>query len=135
MNEPLIVFKYLETRCPRSGELIRKGKFIVPAVGLDCGYLYPVYERIEIAIPSDAYGFQYYFVNKGGCRINQVGTSAQTGRIELSRPKVKKWLWERDWISKEEFTQRTKKHLTKSEVMELQPADDWRKIEGSEVEE
>jgi len=47
-------------------------------------------ERIEIEVPSDAYGFEYYFVNKDGCKIHlQKNCSACTGRIELSRPKIK----------------------------------------------
>lgn len=91
----------------------------------------------EVEVPSDAYGLQYYFVNKNGCTINQVGTSASTGRIDLSRPKVKKWVWERDFSLNDHFTLKTKKPMSEKELLKSEGCSvivNWRKVPGSEIE-
>ena len=62
----------------------------------------------EVEVPKGGHAFQYNFVNKDGCAIRLANNSSVcTGRIELSRPKVKKWVWQCGdlWITKEHFTE------------------------------
>lgn len=131
--EPLIIFKPTgETRCPKKGEWYKnsEGHF---RQGWDMNFDYPIYERIEITIPSGAREMIPYF------KINNLRTVLDnTQVVRLSRPKIKRWIWWNflgvDTSLSTKVT--TDKLLTESEAHKLPDiyGNDWRKVEGSEVE-
>ena len=88
----------------------------------------PILERIEIEVPERATEFRHYFYG-----LNM--SVSPTGFILLSRPKVKKWLWEQ---IEGHYITRTLKPMTEEEI-EAENSNHnqcgWRKVEGSEVEE
>jgi len=91
---------------------------------------HPIYERIEIEVPKGMSIFTYCFRNDLGF--------ATDNKIILSRPKVKKWLWERGFTLNKDFKVVTSKPMTDSELIKSEGTSivvNWRKVEGSEVEE
>jgi hypothetical protein len=56
------------------------------------------------------------------------------GSIILSRPKVKKWIWERDWTGGHNLVVRTKEPMTEEDVRKIWNGDAWRRVEGTEIE-
>jgi hypothetical protein len=86
--------------------------------------IHPIYERIAIEVPERATDFSYFFEKNGRDILRTI-------TIPLSKPKVKKWIWERDYRNNSVL-----KVVTK-EPREKPPQDNlcWRKVEGSEVEE
>ncbi len=84
-------------------------------------------ERIEIPVPEGATIANIAFYSESHI-FNKI-------IIPLSRPKVKKWIWERKHITCEGLLIRTEKPMTEEDVGELYPFYyGWRKVEGSEVE-
>jgi hypothetical protein len=131
MSEPLIIFKATgETRYPvKDVDWIQKqnGTFKLAAHQHQL-LVMPIYERIEIAIPEGATTLDYRF---GGYIVGR-----NWGVIELSRPKVKKWLWcmELKNPSEELIKIATDEHYSEEEL-KLIAYEAWSKVEESEVSE
>jgi len=128
MSKPLIIFKATgETRCPKKDiDWIKKqnGTFKL-AVHQHQSLVMPIYERIEIDVPENATLFNYQF-NKG----------FSSGSIEVSRPKVKKWLWCMELKNPyEELIKITTDEHYSEEELKLIAYKAWDKVEGSEVSE
>ncbi len=129
--EPIIIFKATgEIRCPKQGEWIKDDDdFHLSQVDhwIDT---YPIYDRIEIAVPEGARGFWPTW------KMSHTEIQRGDDFIELKKPKVKKAIWERDW-SGEHLTPtviRTKYPITEEESRKLWNGQ-WHKVEGSEIEE
>jgi hypothetical protein len=91
-------------------------------------------ETIEVPKGADRLHYCWY---RGQCSD---GIILSCGNIDLPRPKVKKWIWERDCLSFSKMKMILKVPMTEQELIDLTHEDIlqkpvWSKVEGSEVYE
>ena len=87
----------------------------------------PIYERIEIPIPSWASRMTTRFW--GEHQENCEGTT-----VEISRPKVKKWVWERDYDNSHTSNMKVVTKIPFSEKEIWGDGNRWRRVPGTEIE-
>jgi len=124
----LIVFKETgKTEYPQIGQWYQNATGFFVCCGAETIRAYPIYERIEIDVPEGMgiVSLSWYLRDK-----NRSGVFH--GEIRLSRPKLKQWLWERDYldIKAERLKLVSKEYLTEPPKCGC----GWRKVEGSEIE-
>ena len=87
---------------------------------------HPIYERIEIEVPKGMSIFTYCFRNDLGF--------ATDNKIILSRPKVKKWVWERDYDNSHTSNMKVVTKIPFSEKEIWGDGNRWRRVPGTEIE-
>ena len=124
----LIVFKETgEVRRPNKGEWYESSSDCICVAYGDFEHdKYPIYERIEIEVPKGMSIFTYCFRNDLGF--------ATDNKIILSRPKVKKWVWERDYDNSHTSNMKVVTKFPFSEKEIWGDGNRWRKVPGTEIE-
>ena len=126
-SKSLIVFRPTgEVRYPKKGEW-----FVLPTDDMTQAYRdglnqYPIYERIEIEVPEGATEANVAFYSESHVYNKFL--------IHLSRPKVKKWLWERDYDNSHTSNMKVVTKIPFSEKEIWGDGNRWRRVPGTEIE-